>query len=199
MAGGGEFCEVFFTGARTRSDLVIGEVNGGWLVARTLLTFERGEEAATNPLLFRAEFDRLVELARHMGKLTDPVLRQRIARCYARVEVMRYLGYRILTEVLADKEIGAAASVSKLFWSEYHREATQLALDVEGLSGVMPVGKGPSRMMRADDPGADPLSSNSWWQVSLNARTGTIYAGTSEVQRTILAEQVLGLPREPAS
>jgi alkylation response protein AidB-like acyl-CoA dehydrogenase len=197
MAGGDEFCEVFFTGARTRADLVVGPVHGGWAVTRTLLAFERGEEAATHPLLFRAEFDRLARLAQHTGAIADPVIRQRLARCYARVEVMRYLGYRILTEVLENKEVSAAASISKLYWSEYHQEATRLALDIEGLAGLIPVGKGPSRMMRTDDPGADPLSTNSWWQVYLNSRTGTIYAGTSEVQRTILAEQLLGLPREP--
>jgi hypothetical protein len=198
MAGEAEFCEVFFTGARTRRDLVVGTVGGGWSVAQTLLTFERGEEAATNPLLFRAELDRLLELARRTGRADDPVLRQRLARCYARVEVMRYLGYRILSDILAGDAMGHAASVSKLYWSEYHREVTQLALDVEGLDGLIPLGKGPSRPMRADDPGADPGSTNSWWQVSLNARAGTIYAGTSEVQRTILGERALGLPREPA-
>ncbi|GAB2964639.1 acyl-CoA dehydrogenase [Amycolatopsis acidiphila] len=197
MAGGREFCEVFFTGAHTRRDLVVGEPGQGWQVARTLLTFERGEEAATNPILFRAELDRLIELARLTGRAGDPVLRQRIAWCHARVEVMRHLGYRILTGVLSGEEIGHAASVSKLYWSEYHRVATQLALDLQGIDGLALTGKAPSRQMRADDPGADPASSNSWWQVSLNARAGTIYAGTSEVQRTILAEQVLGLPREP--
>jgi hypothetical protein len=196
MAGGGEFCEVFFTQARTAADNIVGERGGGWTVAKTLLTFERGEEAATNPVLFRAEVDRLLELARLRGRADDPVIRQRLAWCYGRVEVMRYLGYRILTSVLSHEEIGHAASVSKLFWSEYHREATQLALDIEGLSGLVPVGKGPTRPFRADDAGADPGSTNGWWQVSLNARAGTIYAGTSEVQRTIIAEQALGLPRE---
>jgi alkylation response protein AidB-like acyl-CoA dehydrogenase len=121
MAGGGEFCEVFFSGARTRRDLVIGPVGAGWEVARTLLAFERGEEAATNPLLFRAEIDRLLELARRTGRAADPVLRQRLARCYARVEVMSYLGYRIPSDVLACGELGHAASVSKLYWSEYRR------------------------------------------------------------------------------
>ena len=196
MAGGEEFCEVFFADARTGASQVVGPVNGGWAVTRTLLTFERGEEAATNPILFRAEFERLADLARQTGAIRDPVIRQRLAASFARVEVMRYLGYRIMTDVLEGKELSAAASVSKLYWSEYHRQVTQLALDVQGLAGLIPRGKGPSRQQRADDPGGDPLSSNAWWQVSLNARAGTIYAGTSEVQRTIIAEQVLGLPRD---
>jgi alkylation response protein AidB-like acyl-CoA dehydrogenase len=195
MAGGREFCEVFFTDARTGADEVVGQVNGGWAVSKTLLVYERGEEAATNPILFRAEFERLAALARRTGAIKDPVLRQRLAAAFARVEVMRYLGYRILTDVLDGKEVSAAASVSKLYWSEYHRQVTQLALDLEGLAGLVPAGKGPSRATRADDPGSDPASSNAWWQVSLNARAGTIYAGTSEVQRNIIAEQVLGLPR----
>ncbi|MCW2620433.1 MAG: putative acyl-CoA dehydrogenase, partial [Frankiales bacterium] len=147
--------------------------------------------------LFRAEVDRLCELARLTGRGGDPEYRQRIAWCYARVEIMRYLGYRILTDVLSGKDMGHAASVSKLYWSEYHRTATQLALDMQGLSGLDLAGKSPSRFFRADEPGADVTSTNSWWEVSLNARAGTIYAGTSEVQRTILAEAVLGLPREP--
>jgi len=196
FAGGNEFCEVFFTDARCRADLVIGEVGGGWQIARALLEFERGEEAATNPLLFRAEYDRLVALARHNGAIADSVVRQRLGRLYARVEVMRYLGYRILTEVLEGKRLSAAASVSKLYWSEYHQEVTALALDVEGLDGMIMRGKGPSRPMRTDDPGADPLSTQSWWQVMLNSRTGTIYAGTTEVQRSILGEALLGLPRD---
>lgn len=195
MAGGREFCEVFFTDAKTGADEIVGQVNGGWAVSKTLLGYERGEEAATNPVLFRAEFERLAELARRTGAIKDPVLRQRLGAAFARVEVMRFIGYRILTDVLDGKEMSAAASVSKLYWSEYHRQATQLALDIEGLAGLIPAGRGPSRSSRADDPGSDPASSNAWWQVSLNARAGTIYAGTSEVQRNIIAEQILGLPR----
>jgi alkylation response protein AidB-like acyl-CoA dehydrogenase len=196
--GGTDFCEVFFDGARTPLDMVVGAPGDGWKVAGTLLTYERGEEAATNPILFRAELDRLVALAQRTGRAADPVIRLRLTRCRARVEVMRFMGYRILSDVLAGGELGHASSVSKLYWSEYHRELTELALDIGGLDGLVPVGKPPSRPMRADDPGADPGSSRSWWEVSLNARAGTIYAGTSEVQRTILAERALGLPREPA-
>jgi alkylation response protein AidB-like acyl-CoA dehydrogenase len=201
MTGGREFCEIFFTDAKTGADEVVGEVNGGWAVSKTLLDLERGEEAAVNPILFRAEFERLAELARRTGAIKDPVIRQRLAAAYARVELMRFIGYRILTDVLDGRDAagpgtgGTAASVSKLYWSEYHRQVTELALDIEGLAGLIPAGKGPSRASRADDPGSDPASTNTWWQVSLNARAGTIYAGTSEVQRNIIAEGVLGLPR----
>jgi alkylation response protein AidB-like acyl-CoA dehydrogenase len=196
-AGGTDFCEVFFDGARTPADMIVGEPGDGWRIASLLLTFERGEEAATNPIYFRAELDRLVELARRTGKDADPLIRSRIGKAHARVEVMRHLGLRILSDVMAGGEIGSAASVSKLFWSEYHRDVTELALDILGLDGLALTGKGSSRPLRTDEPGADPLSSRSWWDTSLNARAGTIYAGTSQIQRNILAERVLGLPREP--
>src|ERR1700739_2648009 len=83
-----------------------------------------GEEAPTNPILFRAEFERLAELARRTGAIKDPVIRQRLAAAFVRLEVMRSIGYRILTDVLEGTEMSAAASVSKLYWSEYHRQVT---------------------------------------------------------------------------
>ncbi len=193
--GDSDFNEVFFTGARTPADLVVGAPGEGWPVAMTLLGHERGEEAATNPILFKVELDRLLALAAERGRDRDPLIRQRLAWCYARVEIMRYLGYRILTQVKHGTDLGAAASVAKLYWSEYHVAATELALDIEGLDGLVPQGRGPLRAVRTDDPGA-PNSSGSWLGAFMNARAGTIYAGTSEVQRNILAETVLGLPRE---
>jgi alkylation response protein AidB-like acyl-CoA dehydrogenase len=195
LTGDSDFNEVFFTGARTTADLVIGAPGEGWQVAMTLLGHERGSEAATNPILFRAELDRLLALAAERGRDRDPLIRQRLAWCYARVEIMRYLGYRILTQVQNGTGLGAAASVAKLYWSEYHVAATELALDIGGLDGLVPQGRGPLRAVRTDDPGA-PNSSGSWLGAFLNARAGTIYAGTSEVQRNILAETVLGLPKE---
>jgi alkylation response protein AidB-like acyl-CoA dehydrogenase len=195
LTGDSDFNEVFFTGARTPADLVIGAPGEGWKVAMTLLGHERGEEAATNPILFKAELDRLFALAAERGRDRDPLIRQRLAWCHARVEIMRYLGYRILTQVQNGTDLGPAASVAKLYWSEYHVAATELALDIQGLAGLVPEGRGPLRAVRTDDPGA-PNSSGSWLGAFLNARAGTIYAGTSEVQRNILAETVLGLPRE---
>jgi alkylation response protein AidB-like acyl-CoA dehydrogenase len=196
LSGESEFNEVFLTGARTARAHVVGPVNGGWAVAQTLLGHERGEEAAINPILFRAELDRLADLARCNGRIGEPVLRNRLATCYARVEIMRFLGYRILTGVLRTGALGPEASIAKLYWSEYHRDVTRLALDVLGADALVVEGRLPLRAYRADDPGA-PNTTASWAGAFYNAVAGTIYAGTSEVQRNILAESVLGLPREP--
>ncbi len=192
-----EFCEVFFDGARTAAHNVVGEVGGGWAVAMTLLSHERGEEAAINPILFRAEFDRLLALARTYGRQRDPFVRDRLAWCFTAVETMRVLGYRILTEYLRDGELGPAASISKLYWSEYHQRASELAMHIMGPDGLVPTGSRPVRNVRTDAPHA-PNSTASWTNVFLlNARAGTVYAGSSEIQRNILGETVLGLPKEP--
>ncbi len=200
MSGESEFNEVFFNGATTPADQIIGQVDGGWAVASTLLGLERGEEAATNPILFRAELDRLLEMARQSGRSAEPVIRDRLARAYIRCEVMRFLGLRTLTSVLRDGSLGAEASISKLYWSEYHRDVTRLALDVLGPEALYIEGRLPLRAYRTDDPGA-PNTSGSWIGAVSNAVAGTIYAGTSEVQRNIIGETVLALPREtrPAS
>jgi alkylation response protein AidB-like acyl-CoA dehydrogenase len=196
LSGESEFNEVFFADATTPADYVVGQVDGGWAVASTLLGLERGEEAATNPILFRAELDRLLEMAKVRDRTKDRVMRDRLSDVYARCEVMRFLGLRILTGVLRDGTLGPEASVSKLYWSEYHQRVTRLALDVLGADAMTLEGRLPLRAYRTDDPGA-PNTTGSWVGAAYNAVAGTIYAGTSEIQRNILAESVLGLPREP--
>jgi alkylation response protein AidB-like acyl-CoA dehydrogenase len=197
LNGSTDFNEVFFDDARTAADNVVGDVDGGWAVAMTLLGHERGEEAAINPIMFRAELDRLLQLARDYGRASDPIVRDRLAWCYMQVETMRFLGYRILTGYLRDGELGAAASISKLFWSEYHLRMSELAMAIMGPAGLVPEGRRPARTYRTDDPGV-PNDTASWANVFLlNARSGTVYAGTSQVQRNILGESVLGLPKEP--
>ena len=197
LTGQAEFCEVFFTDARTPAENVVGDVNGGWAVAMSLLGHERGEEAATNPIYFRAELDRLVALAREAGRDRDPVIRDRLAWCYTKVEVMRFLGYRVLTGYLQSGELGPEASVSKLYWSEYHQKAADLALEILGARAMIREGRRPFKHFRTDEPGA-PNTTNSWIDLCLlNARSGTVYAGTSQVQRTIIGESILGLPKEP--
>jgi alkylation response protein AidB-like acyl-CoA dehydrogenase len=195
LSGDSEFNEVFFTAATTPIDHVVGKVGQGWAVAGTLLGLERGEEAATNPILFRAELDRLLALAAQRGRTAEPVVRQRLADAYIRCEIMRFLGLRILTGVLnGDGSVGPEASISKLYWSEYHRAVTALAVDVFGADALVVEGRGPLRAYRTDDPGA-PATTGSWVGVLYNATAGTIYAGTSEIQRNIVGESVLGLPR----
>ena len=196
MSGESEFNEIYFTDARVPRDNVVGQVNGGWAVAMTLLGYERGEAAATMPIMFRGEVDRLVALARSTGATADPRIRQRLAQCYAKVEIMRYSGMRTLTGYLAGKGPGPEAAMSKLYWSEYHKEITELAVDVLGAAAMAPTGKWPASSFHADAPGA-PNASASWVGTFYNARAGTIYAGSSQVQRNILGEMVLGLPKEP--
>ena len=197
LTGNSDFNEVFFDDVRTPAENVVGEAHNGWAVAMSLLGHERGEEAALNPIMFRHELDRLTALARTHGKDRDPIVRDRLAWCYMKVETMRFLGLRILTQYLRDGELGAAASISKLYWSEYHKAAANLAMNIMGMAGLVPEGHVPPRAYRTDDPGA-PNSTASWEHVFLlNAASGTVYAGTSQVQRNILAEAILGLPKEP--
>jgi alkylation response protein AidB-like acyl-CoA dehydrogenase len=196
MTGDSEFNEVFFTDARCPKENVLGGINNGWAVAMTLLGYERGEAAATIPMRFRAEVDRLMDLARERGLDRDPSIRQRLASCYTKVEIMRWNGLRVLTGFLAGQHPGPDASISKLYWSEYHKQITELSVDILGADALAPTGREPASAFQTDEPGA-PNSSNSWVQTFLAARAGTIYAGTSQVQRNILGEMVLGLPKEP--
>jgi alkylation response protein AidB-like acyl-CoA dehydrogenase len=178
ITGDAEFNEVFFTDARCPKENVVGQVNGGWAVAMTLLGYERGEAAATFPLKFRTELDRLVALAKERGVANDPIMRQRLAWCHSKVEVMRYLGMRTLTRYLAGGHPGPDAAIFKLYWSEYHKLVTELAVDVFGPDGMAPAGKWPNSSFQTDDAGA-PNDSASWVGTFLNARAGTIYAGSS--------------------
>jgi alkylation response protein AidB-like acyl-CoA dehydrogenase len=195
ITGGRAFNEVFFTDARTKADNIVLGVDQGWKAAMALLGLERGDEAATNPVLFRAEVDRLIKLVHERGLAGDEIVRDRVAHAYTKAEVMRFLGARILTGWLRGDPPGIEASVSKLYWSEYHRWVTDLAMTLLGPTGLIPQGRPPLRHFRTDDPGA-PNSTASWSHTWLTAVSGTIYAGTSEIQRNILAESALGLPRE---
>ncbi len=197
LNGASEFNETFLTDARTPAVNVVGGINEGWAVAMTLLGYERGEAAATVPIMYRAELDRLIDLARERGRSLDPLIRQRLAWCYGQVEVMRFLGMRTLSRFIAGETPGPESSIFKLFWSEYHQVVTELAVDVLGADALVPSGRWPTSSFQADSVGA-PNDSASWVGTFLSARAGTIYAGTSQIQRNILGEMVLGLPKEPA-
>ncbi|SDF27615.1 acyl-CoA dehydrogenase family protein [Pseudonocardia oroxyli] len=195
-AGHSLFNEVFFTGARTRADLVVGGVGGGWRTAMTLLGFERGGQVTTQAIEFARDLDRLVELARDRGLTSDPRIRDELAWCAARVQVMRYRGLRGLTALLQGRTPGADGAISKLVWSEYFQRYTELAAEILGPELLAPTGPGSGEVLRVAEVGT-PNSSRAWVDELLYARAGTIYAGSSQVQRTIIGEQLLGLPREP--
>jgi alkylation response protein AidB-like acyl-CoA dehydrogenase len=164
----------------------------------TLLGFERGSTAATLHLRYRDEFARLLALARQRGAAESPRIRDRLAMRYTELEIMRFAGYRALSTVVSGHEPGPEASISKLLWSEYHQRLTELAVEILGPWATTPTGRRPSSQIGPDDLGAPAGSTASWTDVFLNARAGTIYQGTSEIQRNTLAERVLGLPREPS-
>jgi alkylation response protein AidB-like acyl-CoA dehydrogenase len=196
ISGESEFNEVFYTDATCPKDQVVGGVNNGWAVAMSLLGFERGEAAATLSIRYRGELDRLFQLAAERGLDQDPLIRQRLAWCYGKVEIMRYLGMRTLTQFLAGHHPGPDGAITKLYWSEYHRKVTELAVDILGTDAMTPSGRHSSTAFQTDDPGAANTSA-SWVDTFLHARAGTIYAGSSQIQRNIIGEMVLGLPKEP--
>ena len=196
LSGESEFNEVFYTDAVVPKENVVGGVNNGWAVAMGLLGFERGAAASIAPIAFEAEFDRLLQLAKDRGVSNDPRIRQKLAWCYSKVQVMRYLGMRTLTKFLAGHHPGPDGAIFKLYWSEYHKIVTELGVDLLGMDAMAPTGRKPSSAFSTDDAGA-PNDSMSWAMTFLNARAGTIYAGSSQVQRNIIGEMVLGLPKEP--
>ncbi|MBW4079713.1 MAG: hypothetical protein HIU84_14675 [Acidobacteria bacterium] len=196
ISGGSEFNEVFFTAAETDESNVVGEVHGGWAVAMTMLGYERGANASALPIRLRFEMDRLLELIREQGRVDDPLVRQRLGWFYGRVAIMKEIGIAVRSRLIAGQEIGDEVALIKVIWSEYHRELTRWAFSLLGPEALTVTGRPASSVDDTDDPGASN-SSASWVSVFLNSQAGTIYAGTSNIQRNIIAERLLGLPREP--
>jgi len=192
-----DFNEVIFTDARTSAANVVGGVDNGWAVANTLLAFERGDDATVAGIGYGEEWQRLVSAARAKGRTADPIVRQRLAWAYSKVEIMRYLGMRTLTGSLRGYSPGPESSLNKLNWSHYHQGVTELAVDILGADAIAPSGRDAASGVGPDDVGS-PFSSQAWVTNLIGARPGTIYSGSSEIQRNIIGERVLGLPREPA-
>ena len=181
LTGTSEFNEVFFDGARTDADLVVGEPGDGWRVARATLAIERGVATLGQQVGFERELNRLVELARQTGASGDPVIRNRLARAWIGLEAMRAHALRTLSGDTG----GTGPSELKLLWSRWHQELGELAMDVQGA---------PSMVAR----GA-PYDLDDWQRLFLFSRADTIYGGSDEIQRTIIAERALGLPRQARS
>ena len=184
MSGASEFCEDFLDGVRAPLFNVIGGLNNGWRVAMTTLGHERGGQATTAHLGYEREFWELVDTARKYGRTGDPLVRQQLAAAFTSVQLMRFSGLCALAEVAQGRPPGPEASVAKLFWSEYHKRLGELAISIVGADALL-------------RPEGDGYPTTGWQNVFLSSRAGTIYSGTSEIQRNIIGERGLGLPKEP--
>ena len=188
MTGAAHFTETFLTEARAPLANVIGGLHNGWRVTMTTLGNERGGNATTQHVRFQKEFWALVEEVRKRGKVDDRVLRQELAWAYSIVEIMRFAGLRTLSDVIAKKEPGPGSSINKMLWSEYHQRFGEVAMNVLGMDATVLSG--------AADGDYEP---GKWQSVFLGSRSETIWGGTAQVQRNIVGERVLGLPKEPGA
>lgn len=174
LTGTSEFNEVFFSRARAPADLVVGEPGEGWRVAMGTLAFERGVATLGQQLGFRRELRALTDLALDNGAADDPAIRADLAKAWVELDVMRAHALR----TLGDAATGTA-EVAKLLWANWHRGLGELAMRVRGAASLT----------------ADP-ELDDWQRLFLFTRADTIYGGSNEIQRNVIAERVLGLPRE---
>jgi alkylation response protein AidB-like acyl-CoA dehydrogenase len=185
ITGGGEFNEVFFDDAHTEAGLVVGDVNDGWRVAMGLLGFERGVSTLAQQVGFERELDHVLALARTRDRTRDTVLRQRLVDAWIGLRLMKWNAMRSMA---AKGVPGPEASISKLFWGSWHRDLGNLMIDVLGPDGLIIEGAGA-------DAGSYELKLEQ--KLFLFSRADTIYGGSNEIQRNVLGERVLGLPKEP--
>jgi alkylation response protein AidB-like acyl-CoA dehydrogenase len=182
LTGEQHFAETWFTGARAPLDNVIGGLGHGWRVSLTTLGNERGASAVTRHLEHERMLWSLVDEAICHERATDTVTRQALARLYCSVAILRFQAQRTLASITEDRDPGPSVSIGKMFWSEHQQRVTEQAMHVLGAYG----------MLAADADGDD-----TWPRQFLASRSHTIWGGTAEIQRNIVAERVLGLPKEP--
>ncbi|MBA2283223.1 MAG: acyl-CoA dehydrogenase family protein [Actinomycetota bacterium] len=180
LTGDSEFSEVFFTGARAAAGDVVGGVDNGWAVAMGTLAFERGVSTLGQNLAFASELEVILEQARAKGRLRDPALRQRIAGLWIRLQLMRLNALRVMSSSV---DTPPAAMITKLFWATLHRDLGELAIDIVGAEGG-----GGERHGAVDER---------LRRLFLYSRASTIYGGANQIQRNLIGERALGLPREP--
>jgi len=179
ITGQSHFFETFISEARAPLFNVIGGLHNGWRVTMTTLGNERGGNATTQHVQYTKQFWQAVDLARKLGKTDDPLVRQQLAWAFTHCEIMRFQGLKTLSEVVARKEPGPASSINKMFWSEYAQRFAEIIVNMQGLDGVVEPDK--------------------WTTNFLSTRSVTIWGGTAQVQRNIVGERVLGLPKEPSA
>lgn len=197
--GSAEFNEVFFDNARCPKANVVGGINNGWKVAMTTLGFERGSSSTTGYRRFLKEWEQIVSSAQRVGKSNDALCRDELVKAWQKVKIMQINGYRSLTDSLHDTHNSAMlGACNKMFWSETHRATMELAIDVLGLEGQVLTGTGdavgilPGMGRGREDYPVSDLQASFFF-----SRSETIWGGTAEIQRNIIGERALGLPKEP--
>ena len=197
------FSEVFLTDARAPIDHVVGGVDNGWAVAMSTLGFERGTSATSSWQRYARDWDAIVATARARGLLGDALVRQRLARAWSEIQLMRFGGYRVLSAVLHpehDASVRALEAGTKTTWTELQQRLTNLGMDIGGMaSGVLAGGDMAPGVGLGHREVVHPYPAGELQSAFLFSLAGTIFGGTAQVQRNILAERVLGLPKESAS
>jgi alkylation response protein AidB-like acyl-CoA dehydrogenase len=184
---------------RCPKDNVIGGVNNGWKVAMTTLGFERGTSSTTGHRRFQKEFDRILAEARARGRDREALIRQRLARSWSKIKIMEINGFRTLSDVLNGTHTTAAlGACNKMFWSEAHQETMLLGMDILGMDGQILLGDDTEDTLL---PGARLAKAgypvNNLQSLFFFSRSETIWGGAAEIQRNIVGERALGLPKEP--
>jgi alkylation response protein AidB-like acyl-CoA dehydrogenase len=199
ITGGAEFNEVFMTNATVEKENLIGRLGQGWEIAQTTLGYERGGNSLGRVTRYRAAFDRLVQatktLRRHGRPLfEDPVVRTKMGRMYTELEVQRYAALRVLSALEKGSEPGAASSITKLSYSEFEKRYYELCQEILGPYGQITEGGGLEEFTLDIDSSSGVRGT--WAYAFLWSRAGTIYSGSSEIQKNVIGERVLGLPKE---
>lgn len=183
LTGTSEFNEVFFDEAVCGANDIVGEPGQGWKVAMGLLGFERGVSTLGQQMLFQNEFNEIIRVAKANGSAKDPAIRQRIADAHVGLRIMRFNSMRMLSGGPGDGSLQKEAMIYKLYWATWHRNLGKLAMDVLGAESEILDG--------------GPYELNRLQSMYLFTRSDTIYGGTNQIQRNIIAERALGMPREP--
>ena len=192
LTGGVEFNETFFDDAVTDGDLVVGGEGNGWRVAMGTLAFERGASTLGQQISFRQEFESLVSEARSSGRLDCAVLRSELVKSHIELEILRYNQMRLLASLTHDAPAGPEQSIGKLYWASWHRRLGEIAMRVRDASAMAADVDGGAHV---GEGGLDyPL--DRWQRTFLYSRAHTIYGGSNQIQRNIIGERVLDLPRE---
>ncbi|HEX9683193.1 MAG TPA: acyl-CoA dehydrogenase family protein [Acidimicrobiales bacterium] len=196
--GSDEFNEVFFDGARCPRDWVVGGVNNGWKVAMTTLGFERGASTTTGFRRFEREWRQVRTIARENGRGDDPLVRQDLARAWGKVKIMEINGYRQLTDAVhGTKKAAAVSALNKINWSEYHQWFMEVFTTVQGPMGQILQGSSDDVFETSRHRGGHHYPVSPLQAAFFFSRSETIWGGTSQIQRNIVGERVLGLPKEP--